>query len=288
MELAQAIIDPKNPLTARVWVNRVWSHHFGKGLVTTPSDFGLRATPPSHPELLDWLASEFIAHGWSNRWLHQTIMTSDAYQQATSGPADAKELAHAREVDPENRLLWRMPTKRLTWEEQRDTLLALGEELDFALGGRSVDAFAAGANGKFRRSIYNRVDRQFLPGFLSAFDFANPDMHSPQRSDTTIPQQALFLLNHPFVAGRAKIIAKRVMEPPAESKAVLAERLFEVIVQRKPSPPQLAAAVEFLEKEEATRLAALSGPEPATDASLSPLEQLVQLLLISNEVLFVD
>lgn len=288
LELAQAIIDPKNPLTARVWVNRVWSHHFGKGLVTTPSDFGLRATPPSHPELLDWLASEFIAHGWSNRWLHQTIMTSEAYQQATSGPVDAKELAHAREVDPENRLLWRMPTKRLTWEEQRDTLLALGDELDFALGGRSVDAFAAGANGKFRRSIYNRVDRQFLPGFLSAFDFANPDMHSPQRSDTTIPQQALFLLNHPFVAGRAKIIAKRVMEPPAESKAVLVERLFEAIVQRKPSPQQLAAAVEFLEKEEATRLAALSGPEPATDASLSPLEQLVQLLLISNEVLFVD
>lgn len=287
LELAQAIIDPQNPLTARVWVNRVWSQHFGKGLVATPSDFGLRASPPSHPELLDWLASEFIAQGWSNRWLHQTIMTSEAYQQANSGPQEASALARARELDPENRLLWRMPTRRLSWEEQRDTFLALGEELDFTLGGRSVDAFAAGASGKFRRAIYNRVDRQYLPGYLSAFDFANPDMHSPQRSDTTIPQQALFLLNHPFVAGRAKAIAKRVSEAPAESKAMIVTRLFEAILQRKPTEAQVNSAVAFLEAEEASKIASLSGPETAP-TGLAPLEQLAQLLLISNEVLFVD
>ena len=287
-ELAQSIIDPKNPLTARVWVNRVWSHHFGKGLVTSPSDFGLRASPPSHPELLDWLASEFIAHGWSNRWLHQVIMTSDTYQQSNSGPQDAKALAQAREVDPENRYLWRMPTRRLAWEEQRDTLLRFADELDSAMGGKSVEAFSPGANGKFRRSVYNRVDRQYLPGFLSAFDFANPDMHSPQRSDTTVPQQALFLLNHPFVAGRAKSIAKHIAEQPAESKAILVNRLFDTILQRKPTDSQLNSAVAFLESADAARIASLSGAEPSPPSGLSPLEQLAQLLLISNEVLFVD
>jgi hypothetical protein len=284
LELANAIVDPKNPLTARVWVNRVWHHHFGKGLVLSTSDFGLRASPPSHPELLDWLASEFIAQGWSNRWLHKTIMTSQAYQQGNGGPSDPAQLMRCRELDPENRLLWRMQTKRLSWEELRDTFIANSGELDDSIGGRSLDAFARSANGNFRRSIYNRVDRQYLPNVYSAFDFANPDLHSPQRSDTTVPQQALFLLNHPFVADRAKAIARNAVQGENLSKEAVIGNVFRAVLQREPTPTQLQSAKQFVEHAE-TESAAEVGK---SETRLAPLEQFAQLLLISNEVLFVD
>ena len=194
LELARAIASPDNPLTARVFVNRVWMHHFGNALVRTPSDFGTRSDPPTHPELLDWLAERFVEDGWSVKRLHRRIMLSAAYQQAS----DARpELLQA---DPENRLLGRANRKRLDFESLRDGLLAVAGQLDRTVCGRSVDLFARPYTT--RRSVYAFVDRQNLPGTLRAFDFPSPDLHSPQRPVTTVPQQALFLMNSPFV-GRA-------------------------------------------------------------------------------------
>lgn len=243
-ELAEAIVAPSNPLTARVWVNRIWLHHFGAGLVTTPSDFGLRADPPSHPELLDWLASELIASGWSTKTIHRAIVLSSTYQQ--SSLPGSERAALALEKDPGNRLLWRQNSRRLSFEQFHDSLAFNAGELDSSLGGEPSDLFAPIA-GKYRRALYGRIDRQFLPGVLRVFDFANPDLHSPQRLETSVPQQALFLLNHPYVAGRSKALNKRVEASGSDTDAAKVHRLYQLVYQRSPAPAELEAALEFLD-----------------------------------------
>ncbi len=256
-ELAQAIIDPANPLTARVIVNRVWAHHFGVGLVDTPSDFGTRAETPSHPELLDWLAAQFIEHGWSLKWLHREIMLTSTYQQASSG-TDDDVLATALQIDPDNRLLWRMNPRRLSFEEIRDSMLAAGGNLDLTPGGRASEIFTPPF--PTRRTLYGRVDRQFLPSTLRMFDFANPDLHIPQRSETTVPQQALFLMNHPLVLERAKALAALVPDDAAADVAI--RTLFQRVYQRDPTEAQLASAIAFLQTADATE----TSTPPATAA----------------------
>src|SRR5262249_46633564 len=146
LELARAIADRDNPLTARVMVNRVWLHHFGAGLVRTPSDFGLRGEPPTHPELLDWLATAFVNHGWSIKKLHRLILLSNTYRQ--SGSDDPRLL----QADPDNRLLARMNRQRLDFEAMRDSLLAVAGRLDRTMGGRAVELTTAQFSG--RRSVY--------------------------------------------------------------------------------------------------------------------------------------
>ena len=239
LELAQAIVNPGNPLTARVWVNRVWSHHFGAGLVETPSDFGMRSSAPSHPELLDWLTSGFMDGGWTNKALHKQIMLSATYRQDSRGTAEA--IARANTMDPDNRLLWRMNPRRLSFEQFRDSLLAFSGELDLTMGGKGTDLFG------LRRSAYTQVDRQFLPSVMSVFDFANPDLHAPERSESTIPQQALFAWNHPFVASRAKGDAARAQQA-TESQPI--RQLYQQTFQREPSPDELHSAQEFLSAAE--------------------------------------
>lgn len=246
LEMAQAIASAENPLTARVWVNRVWTHHFGAGLVRTPSDFGLRAEPPSHPELLDWLASEFIAHGWSTKWLHRVIVTSAAYQQSSQPSGDVTTIARSEQLDPENRLLWHANVHRLAFEEYRDTILAVSGELDDTAGGRATELFAD-ADHNLRRTLYGLVDRQFLAGAMRTFDFANPDLHTPLRSETTVSQQALFALNHPFMANRARGLEEKVVSSSTdESPAQYVRGLFQIVLQRDPTPSEIAAAIEFL------------------------------------------
>jgi len=234
MEMAKAIVDPNNPLTARVWVNRVWQHHFGYGLVRSLSDFGVRASPPSHPELLDWLTSQFIAGGWSTKSLHRSIMLSATYRQSSRGPKDADAYSLAQERDPDNRLLWRANRRRMQFEALRDTMLAASGDLDLTMGGPGTDLLGA------RRSIYVTIDRQFLPTLLSVFDFANPDLHSPERSETITPQQALFALNHPFVAARAKKIVTGIRGSDPVS------HLYETILGRTPTQAESIAAEQFL------------------------------------------
>ncbi len=245
LELAQAITDPHNPLTARVLVNRVWMQHFGRGLVTTPSDFGKRAELPSHPELLDWLARRFMQEGWSLKALHRQIMLSATYQQGSAGPADEALLRKAQETAADNRLLWRMNPHRLTFEEMRDAWLSVAGELDLRVGGRPADLMAA---GNTRRTLYGMVDREHLTPVLSTFDFANPDLSVPQRSETIVPQQALFVLNHRFTADRAKSVVRRTGEGDDESRV---RRLYQLLYQRLPSEGETAAALAFVQPEEA-------------------------------------
>ena len=238
LELARAIASADNPLTARVAVNRIWRHHFGAGLVRTPSDLGTRAEPPSHPELLDWLARRFVAQGWSQKKLHRLILLSATYQQ--SGEENPAALA----ADAENRWLAYFPRQRLDYEALRDSLLFVAGELDEQQGGRPVGMHTAPFST--RRSVYGLVDRQFVPGVLRVFDFANPDMHCPQRSATTVPQQSLFLLNSPFVVARARAVAAKVERDAPGGLAVQVRALYRAIYQREPSAQQLAAGVEFL------------------------------------------
>ncbi len=233
LELAHAIIDPANPLTARVMVNRLWQHHFGRGLVATPSDFGKQGSLPSHPELLDWLAAEFIRSGWSMKHMHRLIMLSRTYQQR-SDKADPR--------DPDNRLLSRMTPHRLTFEEARDAWLAASGRLDFRMGGRPLSLFGS---DNTRRTLYALVDRENLPAVMRTFDFANPDLSIPQRTETTVPQQALFGLNHPFIVQQARALVKdtAAIATTDERLRILYKRLF----QREPAPMEAAQAQQFLQ-----------------------------------------
>ncbi|MAT14820.1 MAG: hypothetical protein CMJ46_06065, partial [Planctomyces sp.] len=180
LELAKKIASADNPLTARVFVNRVWMLHFGNGIVRTPSDFGARSDPPTHPELLDHLAAQFVANGWSVKNLHRLIVNSATYRQ--SGEPNAE----ARAIDPENRLLWRMPRRRLEFEAMRDAMLAAADKLDSKHGGTGVDLETSN-----RRTVYGFVNRNNFPTLFRVFDVASPDVSTPKRPQTTVPQQAL-------------------------------------------------------------------------------------------------
>lgn len=241
-ELADAIVRHDNPLTARVIVNRVWAQHFGRGLVTSPSDFGLRADEPSHPQLLDWLADWFIENGWRLKPLHRLIMTSSVYQQ-TSEDWDQALFQRALEKDPANRLLWRMTPHRLTFEEFRDSLLRASGELQTTSGGKPFDIFAA--NAVPRRTIYGLIDRQYLPGALRTFDFPNPDLHIAQRSQTTVPQQALFFMNHEMVLKQVRLLADATKDHQDRTSRV--RQLFQMILQREPSPAEIRDALSLVE-----------------------------------------
>lgn len=235
LELARAIVDPRNPLTPRVIVNRLWSHYFGQGLVRTPSDFGFRGETPTHPELLDRLALDLIAGQWSLKRLHKAIVMSETYRQSSAGNAAA--LA----VDPENFLLWRMPRKRLEIEALRDSLLVASGQLQRDLGGLPFPLDARPSVP--RRTVYAFLERGKLPAALTAFDFASPDQHAPMRFTTTVPQQALYFLNSSFVAEQARHLAARVhgLAPP---QAVT--RLYEYTFGRTPSPAEQSAGLRFL------------------------------------------
>lgn len=280
LELADLIVSPKNPLTARVWVNRVWQQIFGAGLVQSTSDFGTRCDPPSHPELLDRLAHEFIEHGWSTRWLIREMVCTSAFRRASfSSNRDALE------KDPENRLLWRANRRRLTWEETRDLLIASSGAMIAKVGGKSVDPLGVNSESLARRSLYSIIDRQYLPMTLQNFDFANPDMHNPKRSETLIPQQALFLLNHPMPAQAAKLLVENIQRDyPMRNDLEDVQHVFQRILQRSATEDESRMAIEFLHE------AVLNVPQdsaPSTN-TLTPLAQLAHLLLLSNETFYVD
>jgi hypothetical protein len=252
LELARAIASKDNPLTARVMVNRVWLHHFGQGIVRTPSDFGTRGEPPTHPELLDYLAHAFVNEGWSVKKLHKLIMRSAVYQQAS------ENVAAADAIDPENRLLWRQNRKRLDFEQTRDALLFASGQLDQTIGGRAVDIGSAQAT---RRTVYGFIDRQNLPGMFRTFDFASPDATNAQRFNTSVPQQALFMMNSPFVLKQARQIVKRpeVAQAPAAQRV---ERLYKTVLGRVPEKDEAELALKFVQFEESQKK-----PEPAVAIS---------------------
>ncbi|MFO1000374.1 MAG: PSD1 and planctomycete cytochrome C domain-containing protein [Planctomycetaceae bacterium] len=280
LELALAIVSPENPLTARVLVNRVWLHHFGNGLVRTPSDFGLRGEAPTHPELLDYLASQFMTNGWSIKTLHRTIMLSEIYQQQSLSHSEGES------KDPENRWLWRMNRRRLDWESLRDSLLKVSGQIDFTMGGPSVPLLSEPFST--RRSIYGFIDRQNLPGLFRTFDFVAPDSSAPQRLQTTVPQQALYLLNSPFMQQRTAALANRISSlQNAGDSADVEQRicnLYELIYSRSPTADELQLGKNFL----ADIPPADPSAAPALDGEFSLWQEYVQSLLLSNEFVFVD
>jgi hypothetical protein len=245
LELAHAIIDPGNPLTARVIVNRVWMHHFGSGLVRTPSDFGFRGDPPTHPELLDYLAVKFIEDGWSLKKLHRVIMTSAVYRQAGT------DNDQARKIDPENLLLWRMNRRRLEIESLRDAMLAAAGRLDLTLGGLPFSLSAQPSEP--RRSVYGFIERGRVPALLSTFDFASPDQHAPMRYVTTVPQQALFFLNSPFVVEQARHLAARQEIVQVATPSDKIRQLYRFLFSRPPEKWEMDAGLKFVSQTAETQ-----------------------------------
>jgi hypothetical protein len=250
LELAKAITAPDNPLTARVIVNRVWMHHFGNGLVATPSDFGLRAEPPSHPELLDFLAAWFIENGGSFKKLHRLILLSSTWRQSSDAERGIS-LGYV-EKDPEVRMLWRMNRRRLDFEAMRDSLIQATGKLDVEMGGISVDLVKQPYS--LRRTVYGFVERQNLASLFRTFDFANPDSSNARRFSTTVPQQALFLMNSPFAIEQARHLAGREDVSGIAGDEARVARMYELGVQRRPTDEESAAAVKFIEAQRATAL----------------------------------
>ena len=257
LEMARQIASPENPLTARVMVNRVWMDHFGAPLVSTPSDFGMRSEAPSNPELLDYLASQFVAEGWSVKKLHRLIMLSATYQQASASRPEAEA------IDPENRLVWKMNRRRLDWEATRDALLSTSGDLDLKPGGPAVDILTEPFS--HRRSLYGFIDRQNLPGVFRTFDFATPDTHSPRRFTTTVPPQALYLMNNAFVVESAKHLAARADVHSGEGDKQRVQRLFALVFDRPATDDELTLAEDFLKSADQQQNPT-EGDHPSADA----------------------
>lgn len=235
LELAEKIFSDGAPLAARVIVNRVWGWHFGPPLVATASDFGVQGETPTHPELLTHLAAEFVAHGWSLKWLNREIMLSAAYQQAN------RPRPEMMKADPTNTLVWRMAPRRMDIESYRDTLLRASGRLDHTMYGPSADVEAP-ENG--RRTVYGRVSRSRLSPLLKNYDFPDPMQSSGGRDLTTTSLQQLFVLNSPFLQEAAAAIAKRVEGVPTEGRRV--RELYRRVLSRDPDAAELELAARFL------------------------------------------
>jgi hypothetical protein len=242
LEFARLIASKENPLTARVLVNRVWLHHFGEGLVPTPDDFGLRSDPPTHPELLDYLAARFVEDGWSLKKLHKLMMLSSTWQQSSD---DHPRFA---QIDPGNKLYWQMNRRRLDFEALRDTILYIGGRLELEpMGGPGVMLDAEPY--PTRRSVYAYIDRVRVPGMFQAFDFANPDLTTGRRNETIVPQQALFMMNSPLVVEQARNLTLR---PDFKAQTKAEDRihlLYKLIYQRAPSDVETKLALDYIRGE---------------------------------------
>ena len=272
LDLARSIVDPGNPLTARVLVNWAWTHHFGRGLLDTAGDLGLRGEPPSHPELLDDLARRFVDDGkWSLRWLHREIVTTAAWRQTSA--VDAERVAR----DPDNRLFSRTNRRRLDWEPWRDSLLAAAGTLDLAAaGGPGIDAVSTAAMHK--RTLYGSLDRQDVPGIMKAFDVANPDTAVHVRSRTTVPQQSLAVLNSPLVIEAAKRVAARAAREAGADPDGRIVATWRAVLSRDPTPDERMLAHGWLVGV---------GSETTPEGFGAP-ERLAHALLASAEFQFID
>lgn len=270
-QLADAIANPQNPLTARVMANRVWQQHFGQGIVATPSNFGELGSRPTHPELLDYLATQLVSGGWSLKKLHREIVLSAAYQRAST--ADEANL----KVDPENRWLWRYGPRRVTVEQFRDSVLMAAGKLNVeSVGGPSdkLDEFTS-----TRRTIYGKVSRADPSKFLTLWDFADPNITIDRRTETTLPQQMLFLMNSPFIVDSAKQLAARIDAEKSPEEKV--RKAYELVFARQPTKEETVLVAAYLQAEDVPA----DGEKPS---ELTRTERFAQSLLASNEFFFVD
>jgi len=315
LELAEWLTRPDHPLTARVQVNRIWQGHFGEGLVRTPDNWGLLGDKPTHPELLDWLASEFMgsngvmvygsdgkpnnttlhhsntpSRAWSIKRMHRMIMLSNIYQMSCAN--DARCL----QVDPENRLLWRMNRRRLEAEPLRDAMLATSGKLDFTMGGSLLDtgnhsyvtndqSANAARYHSARRSIYLPVIRNALYDMFQAFDVGDPSMVNAKRGSTTVAPHALFVMNSPFVLEQAAGFAERILAAPRLSDAERVRRAYLMALSRAPSAAETSRALSYVE---AVAKVVAGHEKDQAKIRAKAWQSICQTLLASNEFAYVD
>ena len=264
LELAESIVSPDNPLTARVVVNRVWSMFFGRGLVTTPSNFGLLGTKPSHPALLDDLAVRFMENGWSMKRLIREMVLSSTYRQCSD------ESEANRAIDPGNTHLWRMNRRRLSIEQWRDSILAAGDNLE-RTGGKSLELTD---KKNVRRTVYARVSRKKLNDMLMQFDYPDPNVHAAKRSVTTTAIQKLFMINSSFMVEQAKHLAKRITGDSSATDLTHIQSTYSLLYNRKPTRKETDLGLAFLRLPE--------------EGKLTRWEQYSHALLAANEMIFID
>jgi len=275
LDLANKIASPENPLTARVIVNRVWGALLGRHIVGTPSDFGLQGERPTHPALLDWLAADFMEHGWSIKHLVRRIVLSRTYQQRSH------EVAAMAKVDPDNQTYWRANRKHLSIEALRDGMLAVSGQLDHTPRGRAGQLW--GESYSHRRSIYGYINRFNLDPTLRVFDFPTPMQTQPNREESVVAPQALFTMNAPFVIDQAVALTEQERFTQADSDEARTAALFVAVLQRQPHPAETTRVLKVVEQQ--SRF--FTAPKPkARIRTVWPL--IAQSLLMSNEFQYVD
>ncbi|HEX5082472.1 MAG TPA: PSD1 and planctomycete cytochrome C domain-containing protein [Blastocatellia bacterium] len=293
-QLAEWIASPDNPLTARVAANRIWQYHFGKGIVKTPSDFGATGDRPSHPELLDWLATEFVKRGWSWKAMHRLILLSNAYRQSSG----FNEQAAA--IDPENRLLWRMNPRRLEAEPLRDSILAVSGKLNPEMFGPGIypridpDVINTGSRPRWplnarddqstwRRSVYIFVKRSVILPLIEVFDCPATVVSGPSRAVSTVSPQALALMNNEFVLQQARFFAERAAKEAGADKRAQVIRAFEIALNRRPNAKEIEWSLSFL-KSQAEGYARRKDEEP----EISALRDFCHAIINLNEFIYID
>lgn len=288
LEFARWLTDPQHPLTSRVMVNRIWKHVFGAGLVATVDDFGSTGQRPSHPELLDYLALEFVENGWSLKSMIRRLVLSRTYRQASTWRKGAFV------SDPDNRFLWRMPKRRLEAEAIRDAMLAVSGELDLSrpeasligrvIGDRPISLIGLDKrlpkdlDGSVHRSIYLPVIRDRLPDVLELFDFASASFVSGSRETTNVPTQALYLMNSPFVQKRAAALAKRIRDETSSDQRTSIRYAFRLCFGRRPTADEEASTLKFLSAD----LETVNSPE-GTNEEPDTMTRFCQAILCTAE-----
>jgi hypothetical protein len=321
LQFARWLLDPRHPLTARVFVNRLWQHHFGEAIVRTPNNFGRKSDPPTHPELLDWLAQELIRGEWQVKRLHRLIMTSRVYRQASTHPRHTQ----LEQEDYANRTWWHYPRRRLDAESLRDNLLAASGTLDLRMGGPSFfprmsaealeglsrkgsDWQESPADQQGRRSVYMVNKRSRLLPMMTAFDFSDTTLTCAQRDVTTVAPQALAMLNNEFVHEQSERMAVRILEQAGVAREQQAELAWKAALARRPRPEELQSACEHLAQQLDHFTRRNAGVTPAFTGNTGPgstdpgstahgematarrqaLASLCHVLLNTNEFLYTD
>lgn len=295
LAFARWLTRTDHPVTARVIVNRMWMRYFGTGLVSTPANFGLSGTEPTHPKLLDWLARELVDNGWSLKRVHRQVLLSSTYRQSTARPA--AEWNRARTIDPANRLLWHRPLKRLESEAVRDSVLAVSGQIDLLQGGAAVpikansDSSVVIDSSKLarpgdvnRRSLYLTCRRNYHPTELSVFDQPTVANNCTRRDSSAVVLQSLVMLNGSFAMKRARRFASRVRsETPGGDQATRIDRAFRLALSRSPTEEEQGLAIELLRRQAVE----LSGAKNTNGSTGRPLEHLCHMLLNTSEFLYV-
>ncbi|HEV2946149.1 MAG TPA: PSD1 and planctomycete cytochrome C domain-containing protein, partial [Gemmataceae bacterium] len=262
LPLARWLTSPNHPLTARVMVNRIWQHHFGEGIVRSPSNFGKQGDCPTHPELLDYLAKRFVESGWSIKAMHRLMMLSAAYQQSSETSAETLQ------ADPDNRLFGRMNRRRLESVDIRDNLLALAGQMNSAMGGKATRDFH-----NPRRTLYQMTIRSDRSGFGPLFDIADSDAPEATRTVSTVAPQALFLLNHPFIMEQKSALARRILEITGASIKERMDRAYLLLYGRPPSDEESQIGIDFLAR---------------AGSDSDKWQAYCEILLCANEFIYVD